>query len=92
MKNNERVLATSSKVLPIDAICMKCKGEQFSSDSSKRQSEVKNLYDSIPSDCVDSDIDGHKCPFKTGKAFVREQHSQKIPQHGDGFHNKTAVC
>lgn len=78
MKNEQKKLVTSSKVLIINPICMKCNGEHFTSNSKKRQSEVKSQFGSIPSDCVDSSIDGHKCPFITGKAFVQKNHIQHI--------------
>ena len=92
MKENTKKLATSSKVLPIATDCMKCKGDLFTSDSLKRQTKVIETFGSIPSDCVDSSIDGHKCPFITGKAFERTTTTQKIPQHGDGYHNNAIVC
>ena len=87
----EKKLATSSNVLPIARNCMQCKGNFFTSDSLERQTKVLETFGSIPSDCVDSNIDGHKCPFITGKAFELEQRTQKIPQHGDGFYNKIAA-
>lgn len=42
----------------------------------------------LPSDCVSSPIDGIKCKFKTGSAYVHGNRTQTIPQHGD---NVTAM-
>lgn len=92
MKENTQKLATSSKILPIATDCMTCKGKLFTSDSLERQTKVIEAFGSIPSDCVDSSIDGHKCPFITGKAFERTTTTQKIPQHCDGYHNQAIVC
>ena len=92
MKENTQKLATSSKILPIATDCMTCKGKLFTSNSLERQTKVKESFGSIPSDCVDSSIDGHKCPFITGKAFERTTTTQKIPQHCDGYHNQAIVC
>ena len=92
MKENTQKLATSSKILPIATDCMTCKGKLFTSDSLERQTKVIEAFGSIPSDCVDSSIDGHKCPFITGKAFERTTKTQKIPQHCDGYHNQAIVC
>ena len=92
MKENTQKLVTSSKILPIATDCMTCKGKLFTSDSLERQTKVIEAFGSIPSDCVDSSIDGHKCPFITGKAFERTTTTQKIPQHCDGYHNQAIVC
>ena len=43
--------------------CEECKGSCFDADSSTRQANVrKKLGLPIPNACVDSEIDGCKCP------------------------------
>lgn len=83
MSNNKK-LKTSSKVPPIDIICSNCNGAYFSNDGAKRQHDVLKNLGGIPSDCVDSSIGGHKCPFITGAAYERGNHTHEIPKHGDG--------
>lgn len=83
---------TSSRILPISETCMQCQAKFFSNDESERQEKVSATFGKLPADCVSSPVDGIKCPFKTGKAFVRENITQKIPQHGDGFCKVSSVC
>ena len=80
-----KTLKTSSCTLPIDQICMKCQGNLFSKDESTRQEAVIHEFKKLPPDCVSSSIDGIKCPFITGKAYMNGNRTQKIPQHGNMF-------
>lgn len=83
---------TSSCILPIAETCMQCQAKFFSNDESERQKKVSAAFGKLPADCVSSPVDGIKCPFKTGKAFVQKNITQKIPQHGDGFYTVSSVC
>ena len=65
---------------------MECKGKLFSKNEKERQETVLNQFGMLPPDCVSSPMDGIKCPFITGAAFVRGNKTYKIPQHGDGYH------
>lgn len=78
-----KTLKTSSCILPINKVCMQCKGNLFSKDEKKRQDDVVEKFQKLPPDCISSPIDGIKCPFKTGKAYDHGNRTQKIPQYGD---------
>ena len=91
MKNTERKLKTSSIVPTMDFICTKCNGTCFSENGTKRQRDVLQKFGGLPSDCVDSSIDGHKCPFITESAYERGNHTHVIPQHGDGYYKTPTI-
>lgn len=43
--------------------CDKCKGACWDDDQSKRQENSYKMFGVIPNKCVDSEIDGPKCPY-----------------------------
>jgi len=48
----------------VSLTCKKCKGRLWNDNSAKRQAAVRAQFgDKLPNDCVDSEIDGHKCPY-----------------------------
>lgn len=83
--NKTKELKTSSCVHVLDPVCMQCQASQFSKNESDRQKAVIKKYGKLPPDCVSSPMDGIKCPFKTGKAFVNGNRTQKIPRNGIGY-------
>ena len=78
--NKNAKTVTNIHTNAINTICCKCKATLFSEDSLIRQQNVIKAFGKLPSDCVDSPVDGHKCPFITGKAFGLIQRTQKIPK------------
>ena len=49
----------------ISLTCQKCKGTCFDKDQPTRQANVRKTFGSaLPNACVDSAIDGHKCPYQ----------------------------
>lgn len=44
--------------------CNKCKGACWDSNSAKRQENAIQKFGVIPNACVDSQVDGPKCPFR----------------------------
>ena len=88
MRDNEKTV-TNIYTNAISITCMKCRATLFSEDSSQRQQQVRKAFGKLPSDCVDSPIDGHKCPFITGKAFGLVQETKKIPKREDSV---SVVC
>lgn len=48
----------------VDVKCHQCKGKCFDKDQSKRQENARKMFNGpIPNACVDSEIDGCKCPY-----------------------------
>lgn len=48
----------------VSLTCKKCQGKLWNNDSATRQAQVRAKYGSeLPNDCVDSELDGHKCPY-----------------------------
>lgn len=43
--------------------CEQCKGECWDNDPAKRQENAFAKFGIIPNNCVDSEIDGPKCPY-----------------------------
>ena len=81
--NETKTLRTSSCIHVVDPVCMQCQATLFTEDETKRQEAVIKKHGKLPSDCVSSPIDGIKCKFKTGSAFVHGNRTQTIPQHDD---------
>ena len=50
----------------IELGCQQCGGQCWDKDQSKRQAKVRALFKgaAIPNSCVDSEIDGPKCPYQ----------------------------
>ena len=88
MRNNEKAV-TNIHINSSSTICMQCKATLFSKDSSQRQQQVIKVFGKLPADCVDSPIDGHKCPFITGKVYGVVQETKKIPKREDSI---SVVC
>lgn len=49
----------------IEQKCQQCKGQCWDPDQSKRQANARAFFNgAIPNACVDSEIDGPKCPYQ----------------------------
>ena len=46
-----------------DIKCQKCKGTCFNNDQFIRQDNVRKMFGTLPNACVDSEMDGTKCPY-----------------------------
>lgn len=49
----------------VDVKCTQCNGTCFDTDQAKRQANAHAMFGDqpIPNACVDSEIDGCKCPY-----------------------------
>lgn len=56
--------AVGKSLKTIELKCEQCKGECWDKDQSKRQALVLAKFGKLPNACVDSEIDGPKCPFQ----------------------------
>ncbi len=56
----------TKSLVSVDVKCHQCKGTCFDKDQSKRQANARKFFAGkpIPNACVDSEIDGCKCPFQ----------------------------
>lgn len=58
--------AVGKSLKTIELKCEQCKGQCWDSNQSQRQAKARKFFKgaSIPNSCVDSEIDGPKCPFQ----------------------------
>ena len=49
--------ATVKPIKNVSLTCKKCQGKLWNDDSAAKYGSE------LPNDCVDSELDGHKCPY-----------------------------
>ena len=57
-------MAHNVKRTTIDQKCIKCNGACWDENQAERQKNAIKMFGVIPNNCVDSEIDGPRCPFK----------------------------
>lgn len=56
------IAITTFKTIELE--CTKCKGQCWDKNQAKRQANARAMFGTTPNSCVDSELDGPKCPYR----------------------------